>query len=138
MFRLVLGLVVAIICALATAYVAGFIFFAFALGGQADWKYGALVAWGASFFLTPAILILTIPLHRLAIKLRRVQRREYAFVGALVGMCVFLAVQLLTSIKALEFPGQMIMPALVIAPLLGAAAALGFWIVTRPDHTRVS
>lgn len=141
MSRLVLGMVVAAVCALAVAFLAGCVLVT-ALTAQypADdpgsvFVYGALVAWGASLFLVPAIFILSVPLHRVAIKLGRVRGREYAVAGALVGICVYLLVQFGARMKllGLAFPGQMAIPALVIAPLLGAAAALGFWVVTRPD-----
>ena len=97
--------------------------------------FGALVAWGASLFLVPAILVLSVPLNRLAIKLVRVRGSDYAVAGALTGISVYMVVQLATRMKffGLAFPGQMAIPALVIAPLLGAAAALGFWAVIRPD-----
>lgn len=145
MTRLVMGMVVAVACSLTVAFLAGCVLVTaltanYPSGGMADdlgsiFVFGALVAWGASLFMVPAILILSVPLHRLAIRLGRVRGRDYAVVGALVGMCVYLAVQLAGRMKllGLEFPGQMAIPALVIAPLLGAAAALGFWAVTRPD-----
>lgn len=147
MTRLVLGMVVAVACSLIVAFLAGCVLVTaltvnYPTGGGDDlgsiFVFGALVAWGASLFTVPAILILLVPLHRLAIRLGRVRGRDYAVAGALVGMCVYLAVQLAGRIKllGLEFPGQMAIPALVIAPLLGAVAALGFWVVTRPDKAR--
>lgn len=86
--------------------------------------FASLTAWSSSILSASAILILSVPLHQLAIRLGRVRGRDYAVVGAFVGVGVCLAVQI---------PGQMAIPALVIAPLMGAAAALGFWAVTRPD-----
>lgn len=97
--------------------------------------FASLTAWSSSILSASAILILSVPLHRLAIRLGRVSGKDYAVVGALVGMCVYFAVQLGARMKllGLAFPGQMAIPALFIAPLMGAAAALGFWAVTRPD-----
>ncbi len=86
--------------------------------------FASLTAWSSSVISAPAILILSVPLHRLAIRLGRASGRDYAIVGAFVGVGVCLVVQI---------PGQMAIPALFIAPLMGAAAALGFWTVTRPD-----
>ena len=132
-------MVVAVTCSLTIAFLAGCVLVTalaanYPTGGVADdlssiFVFGALLAWGALLFAAPAILILSVPLHRLAIRLGRVRGRDYAVAGALVGMGVYLAVQLAGRMKllGLEFPG------LVIAPLLGTVAALGFWTVTRPD-----
>jgi len=135
MFRILLGLVTATLCALAVSFAAGCILGIYASGSELNsiWVLGAAVAWGASLFLIPAILLLTVPLHRLAIKLSRVRATDYAVVGGLVGILTLLLA--LTGLGGfLEFPGPMMKPALVIAPLLGAVTALGFWIVTRPDQ----
>lgn len=134
MFRLVLGVAVAMTCALAVSYVAGCILAVFARG-EADWRDGALIAWGASLFVIPSIVVLTVPLHWLAIKLRRTRGNEYALVGALVGIGTFLIVQLLASRTVLEFPEQMLIPGYAIAPLVGAAASGTFWAVVRPDRS---
>lgn len=144
MIKLVLGMVVAAACSLAVAYLAGCVLIAAVTvrypAGVADetdsiFVICAVIASGASFFLVPAILILSIPLHLLATKLGLVRGRDYAIAGAIVGLCVYLGVQLAaqTTLPVLEIPEPMAIPALFIAPMLGAAAALGFWIVSRPD-----
>ena len=142
--RMLIGMVTAFASSIAVAFLSGFIIgFMISAQDSAQGSYdlgfafffATMTAWGSSIFLAPAILVLSVPLHRLAIKLERMRGREYAVAGALVGMCVYLLVQLGARMKllGLTFPGQMAIPALVIAPLLGAAAALGFWVVTRPD-----
>jgi hypothetical protein len=136
MIRSALGLLAAMASALAVAFAGGCILGILVWGKETDWRDGALVAWGASFFLVPSILVLTMPLHRLACNLRRTRGTNYALVGAVVGTGVFFAVQLLASAKALDFPGQMRMPGLAIAPTMGAAASLTFWGITRPDRGR--
>jgi hypothetical protein len=91
--------------------------------------------WGSSLFLGPSILLLSVPLHHLASKLGRVRGSEYAVAGAVVGTLLYALVRIgaHTELLGLDFPEQMAVPALVIAPVIGAAAALGFWIVLRPD-----
>ena len=142
--RLLTGIVSAFASAMVTAFLSGFIVGLIIsyqdstqnyYGENFAFFFAVTTTWGSSIFLTPAILILSVPLHRLAIRLGRVRGRDYAVAGALVGMGVYLAVQLAGRMKllGLEFPGQMAIPALVIAPLLGTVAALGLWTVTRPD-----
>jgi hypothetical protein len=147
--RILTGMVAAFASSIAAAFLSGF-GFGFMISAQdsaqgsydVDFAFFIAIstAWFSSIFFAPAILVLSAPLHLLAIRLRRVSGREYAFAGALVGMSVYLAVQLGARIKllGLTFPGQMAIPALVIAPMLGATAALGFWAVIRPDKATSS
>ncbi|NUT00685.1 MAG: hypothetical protein HOP96_06895 [Sphingomonas sp.] len=138
MFKILLGLVLAIFCALIAAVAAGFIVGMVVLGfGWTDpgnsLFYGAAFAWTASYVVVPAILVFTLPLHWLAIRLGRVRRGDYAAGGALFAISMLLIV-LLTSGRLFTIPEQLVKPSLVIAPMLGAVAALAFWAVTRPDR----
>ena len=91
-------------------------------------------AYFSSFLILPAIFILSAPLHRLALRIGRSRGQDYAVVGTFVGEAVCLAVETVSQqLTGCDILGPMGNPALVIAPLLGAIAALAFWVVSRPD-----
>lgn len=146
LIKLLLEMAVAAICSLALAFLAGCLLAAVfadqhrinAADGSGVLLFGEIFAWGASLFTLPAILILSIPLHLVADMQGLVRGRNYAGAGALIAVAVFLAIQLIARITLLDFaiPPQMAVPAFSIAPLLGAAAGLGFWAVVRPDKAK--
>lgn len=109
-------------------------------GLESPFFFALITAWGASVLSVPAILLFSLPLHRFAIRREKVGARDYAIAGAFMGAVVCLTVLLGGAARLIDFgiPGQMVVPALVISPLVGASAALGFWIAARPDreHSR--